>query len=138
MKRDITTQVWFGEYIKFNFGACEEEGLMDFSVCDESEPEDYEGRSWSTILSPDEMEYLAHRMLDAVAIYRKSNLCEPQETYPYGEPVPDYMLSPEENQRQAIISALSRNHGDRKKAAEYLKISTRTLYRMLKQYKIIE
>ena len=36
--------------------------------------------------------------------------------------------------RQMLEKALERNHGNRKKAAQELDISDRTLYRRLKQY----
>jgi transcriptional regulator of acetoin/glycerol metabolism len=36
--------------------------------------------------------------------------------------------------RQTLIKALERNNGNRKKAAQELGISDRTLYRRLKQY----
>lgn len=69
MARDMTTQVWFG-YNKFSFGTDEEELLMDFTVVHEDEPKDCKVRLWSTTLTPDEMEYLAQRILDAVAYHR--------------------------------------------------------------------
>ena len=40
----------------------------------------------------------------------------------------------EETEREAIVDALCRNGGRRKKTAEQLKISERTLYRKIKQY----
>jgi transcriptional regulator with PAS, ATPase and Fis domain len=37
-------------------------------------------------------------------------------------------------EKEAIRQALARNHGRRKKAADELKISERTLYRKIKEY----
>lgn len=42
----------------------------------------------------------------------------------------------EESERAAIVRALSANDGNRKKAAEYLGISTRTLYRKIREFNI--
>ena len=127
MARDITTKVRFGCYTVFSFGADEEEGLMDFTVTHEDEPEDYEGRYWYTTLSPDEMEYLAERMLDAVDYYRKHN-SEPEAIGL--EPAP----TPYAGESLTIANTLAHCNGDRKKAAEQLGISKRTLHRKMKQY----
>jgi len=45
-------------------------------------------------------------------------------------------LSLQEKERDLIIKALEKHHGRRKKAAEELGISERTLYRKIKQYKL--
>ena len=45
-------------------------------------------------------------------------------------------LSLQERERDLIIKALEKHHGRRKKAAEELGISERTLYRKIKQYKL--
>jgi DNA-binding NtrC family response regulator len=51
-----------------------------------------------------------------------------QESHPY---------TLEDSERDAILKALERNAGSRKKAAAELRISERTLYRKLKEYHII-
>lgn len=55
---------------------------------------------------------------------------------PYSEPefTPYEPASLEENERQAIIQALDRCGGVRKRAAKELNISERTLYRKIKEY----
>ena len=40
----------------------------------------------------------------------------------------------EQTERETIIEALNRNRGKRKKTAEELNISERTLYRKIKEY----
>lgn len=68
-----------------------------------------------------------------------SPLCIPKSNsvIPYAEQ-PDFTpyepASLEENERQAIIQALDRCGGVRKKAAKELNISERTLYRKIKEY----
>ena len=42
--------------------------------------------------------------------------------------------SMEEAEKQAVFEALARNNGNKKKAAEELKISLRTLYRKIQEY----
>ena len=138
MEKLMTTQVQFAN-TRFSFGEEEEEGLMDFTVVDESEPEDYEGRLWYTTLTPDEMEYLAHRMLDAVAYMRKKYGLgqEPLEPIPDGNEPVEEEYKPKnlyDIYRKETEAALVGAGGDRKKAAEILGISVRTLYRRLKQY----
>ena len=133
--RDMTTQVWFND-TKFIFGADDEEGLMDFTAVHEDEPTDYEGRHWSAALTPDEMEYLAHRMLDAVAYQRRQYGLDLEHLPQNCEPCGQYEPVKEVLGRRAIINALERNGNDRKKAAAYLGISARTLYRRMKQYGI--
>ena len=144
MDRFVTTQIWFGNR-KFSFGEDEEEGLMDFTVTDESEPEDYEGRYWYCTLSPDEMEYLAHRMLDAVDYYRKQKGI-PANTGFNGSLIPN---TPEANglepapepyagESLMIANTLAHCNGDRQKAAERLRMSERTLYGKMKRYGLLK
>jgi DNA-binding NtrC family response regulator len=61
---------------------------------------------------------------DAVAV-------ETQETRPQKE---EESLNLNDNQRQMVVRALERNNGNRKKAAQELGISDRTLYRRIKEY----
>lgn len=56
---------------------------------------------------------------------------EIQETRPQKE---EESLNLNDNQRQMVIRALERNNGNRKKAAQELGISDRTLYRRIKEY----
>ncbi|MCR5819770.1 MAG: sigma-54 dependent transcriptional regulator [Bacteroidaceae bacterium] len=52
----------------------------------------------------------------------------------YAEEYVEEPLSIDEQEKKLIIRALERSHGKRKKAAEELHISERTLYRKLKEY----
>lgn len=56
---------------------------------------------------------------------------EIQETRPQKE---EESLNLNDNQRQMVVMALERNNGNRKKAAQELGISDRTLYRRIKEY----
>lgn len=56
---------------------------------------------------------------------------EIQETRPQKE---EGSLNLNDNQRQMVVRALERNNGNRKKAAQELGISDRTLYRRIKEY----
>lgn len=56
---------------------------------------------------------------------------EIQETRPQKE---EESLNLNNNQRQMVVRALERNNGNRKKAAQELGISDRTLYRRIKEY----
>lgn len=56
---------------------------------------------------------------------------EIQETRPQKE---EESLNLNDNQRQMVVRALERNNGNRKKAAQELGISDRTLYRRIKKY----
>lgn len=56
---------------------------------------------------------------------------EIQETRPQKE---EESLNLNDNQRQMVVWALERNNGNRKKAAQELGISDRTLYRRIKEY----
>ncbi len=56
---------------------------------------------------------------------------ERQETRPQKE---EESLNLNDNQRQMVVRALERNNGNRKKAAQELGISDRTLYRRIKEY----
>lgn len=57
---------------------------------------------------------------------------EIQETRPQKEE--EESLNLNDNQRQMVVRALERNNGNRKKAAQELGISDRTLYRRIKEY----
>ena len=60
---------------------------------------------------------------------------EDAEAEEYVEPAPELEnLNVNDWSRQALEKALDRNGGNRKKAAQELGISDRTLYRRLKQY----
>ena len=62
-------------------------------------------------------------------------VAEVAEAEEYGEPSPEVEnLNVNDWSRQALEKALNRNGGNRKKAAQELGISDRTLYRRLKQY----
>ena len=56
---------------------------------------------------------------------------EIQETRPQRE---EESLNLNDNQRQMVVRALERNNGNRKKAAQELGISDRTIYRRIKEY----
>lgn len=60
---------------------------------------------------------------------------EIQETRPQRE---EESLNLNDNQRQMVVRALERNNGNRKKAAQELGISDRTLYRRIKEYGLEE
>lgn len=57
---------------------------------------------------------------------------------PFAEEYVEETLSIEEQEKRLIIKALEKNHGRRKKAAEELHISERTLYRKIKEYGLEE
>lgn len=61
---------------------------------------------------------------------------EDEEEFENAEVIDEEPLALEERERRAIAKALSRHEGNRKKAAEELHISERTLYRKLKQYNL--
>lgn len=109
-------------------------------------------------LELDELEYLAHRILDAIAYQRKQNskndsntwdtireLSRIQKCKERGDLTENeafYLslhsmyrntpeLAAEEPENIRISAALARHKGDRKKAAEELGISERTLYRKM-------
>jgi len=60
------------------------------------------------------------------------------ESAPYAEEYVEESLSIDEQEKRLIIKALEKNHGRRKKAAEELHISERTLYRKIKEYGLDE
>jgi hypothetical protein len=72
MKKDMTTTVWFGN-TKISIGDAEDDGdmnNMDFmmKICgDDVDDNEY----CLAVLTIDEVEYLAHRMLDAAAYQRR-------------------------------------------------------------------
>ncbi len=57
---------------------------------------------------------------------------------PYAEEYVEESLSIDEQEKRLIIKALEKNRGRRKKAAEELHISERTLYRKIKEYGLEE
>ena len=57
---------------------------------------------------------------------------------PYAEEYVEESLSIDEQEKRLIIRALEKNRGRRKKAAEELHISERTLYRKIKEYGLEE
>ena len=60
------------------------------------------------------------------------------DTTPYAEEYVEESLSIEDQEKRLIIKALEKNRGRRKKAAEELHISERTLYRKIKEYGLEE
>ena len=62
---------------------------------------------------------------------------QPDNT-PYAEEYVEESLSIEDQEKRLIIKALEKNRGRRKKAAEELHISERTLYRKIKEYGLEE
>ena len=60
------------------------------------------------------------------------------DSTPYAEEYIEESLSIEEQEKRLIIKALEKNRGRRKKAAEELHISERTLYRKIKEYGLDE
>lgn len=60
------------------------------------------------------------------------------DTTPYAEEYVEESLSIDEQEKRLIIKALEKNRGRRKKAAEELHISERTLYRKIKEYGLDE
>lgn len=84
---------------------------------------DYEGECQEAecTLSLDELEYLAHRILDVVEYQRRA-------VKPYNDFADDEYAK--------IVTALVNNRGDRAKAASELNMSVRTLYRKIKEYEL--
>lgn len=74
-KNFVKTSMKFGNYY-FSVEPDENDGLMDFFVesrySDNAEDISYV----DSVLTPDELEYLAKRILDAVDFYRKHNIEE--------------------------------------------------------------
>lgn len=60
------------------------------------------------------------------------------DSTPYAEEYVEESLSIDEQEKRLIIKALEKNRGRRKKAAEELHISERTLYRKIKEYGLEE
>lgn len=98
---------------------------------------------WHTILSlRSELQALRRQISGDSAEYDEGGAGTPlgipkgNAVVPYSEPefTPYEPASLEENERQAIIQALDRCGGVRKKAAKELNISERTLYRKIKEY----
>jgi len=74
----------------------------------------------------------------APAAYHDRNVPERPDATPYAEEYIEESLSIEDQEKRLIIKALEKNHGRRKKAAEELHISERTLYRKIKEYGLEE
>lgn len=79
-------------------------------------------------------EEIPHDVIPSV-IERKTQIFDNIETV-HAESVEDNTLSLEDAEKEMIKKALERNNGKRKKCAEELKISERTLYRKIKEYNL--
>ena len=79
-------------------------------------------------------EEIPHEVIPSV-IERKTQIFDNIETV-HAESVEDNTLSLEDAEKEMIKKALERNNGKRKKCAEELKISERTLYRKIKEYNL--
>ena len=82
---------------------------------------------------------------EAVPIVSHAHLHQPSivndhhdNATPYAEEYVEETLSIDEQEKRLIIRALEKNRGRRKKAAEELHISERTLYRKIKEYGLEE
>ena len=136
----INTTVTFqypGTQIRFSFQPEEEEGKMEFFV---ERRDRYEGKDEEEIeyvlatFTLDEAEYIARRMLDAVALQRKQEAQEEIPALPKEAPLEEYIPTPEEKERLELLSALEKFNWNREKAAQELGITLRTLYRKMKQH----
>ena len=124
-ERELTTDITFKGEAKASTTfileplECSGEQTMRF-ILDDS---DYEGECQEAecALSLDELEYLAHRILDVVEYQRRA-------VKPYNGYVDDEYAK--------IVTALVNNRGDRAKAASELNMSVRTLYRKIKEYEL--
>ena len=87
-------------------------------------------------LELDELEYIARRILDAIAYQRKQNFGVLSET-PVAVPPEELFTSHETREYYALKALLEKHLGDRKAAARELGVSERTLYRKIAQYKLI-
>ena len=67
-----------------------------------------------------------------------SHVAPHTDATPYAEEYVEESLSIDEQEKRLIIKALEKNRGRRKKAAEELHISERTLYRKIKEYGLEE
>ena len=127
-----------GSRIHFSFEPEEQKGMMEFFVerrdsrIGENEEEEINYVVASFTL--DEIEYIARRMLDAVAFQRKQERPAGIPAGPEGVPFEECILSPEEKERLTLLNALEKHNWDRDKAAQELGISARTLYRKIAQY----
>jgi transcriptional regulator with PAS, ATPase and Fis domain len=77
-------------------------------------------------------------MPEAQVIIHQPNQTENEDEFVEAVAYPsnDDNLSLEEKEKEMIVKALDKNKGRRKKAAEALGISERTLYRKIKQYEL--
>jgi DNA-binding NtrC family response regulator len=74
----------------------------------------------------------------ASVVHSESTAHHHPDTPPYAEEYVEESLSIEDQEKKLIIKALEKNRGRRKKAAEELHISERTLYRKIKEYGLEE
>lgn len=136
----INTSVSFaahGTKIRFSFEPEEEDGKMEFFVERRDRNGDNEEEEINYVLatfSLDEAEYIARRMLDAVAFQRKQERPAGIPAGSEGVPFEEYIPSPEEKERLTLLDALEKHNWDRNKAAQELGISPRTLYRKMAQH----
>lgn len=76
MARPITTDIRIYDYC-FHIGKAEEDGLMDFLMeekdYDVEKHEEFIGNYCLATLTPEEVEYIAKRMLDAVEYMRRQD-----------------------------------------------------------------
>lgn len=86
-------------------------------------------------LKLDEMEYLAERLLDAVA-YQRKQASKPASEIPIEAPLEEALMSNEMREYYKLKYLLQKHHGDRKAVAREFGVSDRTLYRKLKQHNI--
>lgn len=132
----INTTVTFkypGSQLRFSFQPEEEEGKMEFFVeCRGKDEDDIE--YVVATLTLDEAEYVARRMLDAVALQRKQEGQAAIPAAPVEAPLAEYIPTPEEKERLDLIDALDKYNWNREKTAQELGISLRTLYRKMAQH----
>lgn len=136
----INTSITFaahGTKIRFSFEPEEEDGKMEFFVERRDKNGDNGEEEINYVLATftlDEAEYIARRMLDAVAFQRKLECPAGIPAGPEVVPFEEYIPSPEEKERLTLLNVLEKHNWDRDKAAHELGISARTLYRKIAQY----
>ncbi len=79
---------------------------------------------------------ILNRNLEEVQRYPSPSYKEDYDDIEDTEEIIEESLSLEDREKETIIKALERHNGKRKKAAEELGISERTLYRKIKEYEI--
>ena len=123
----VKTMVRIGDMCFYIYPSVDERGLLRFDMEEMDmgrDKEEYVCSSCEGVFDAEELEYLAHRILDAVEYFRKTE--QPQEVA--------QEVAIEAVESREIANALLMHKGDRKKAAEALRMSERTLYRKIKQY----